>query len=574
MKAAGRLILSTFVAGIVHLSVFQGLWIISCGISFLFVATTVSARYFTASGCVLCYLPALLTGILLERVKGSFRPSLTAPLGVMLSWALFLGFGVMGWPYAYWTADQNGVVPWLFDYWTIDHNFASLLVLVTTGLTAALAVEWRQPQQEAKWLSILLLIFNLMLGVAAIRYSVLPHINVDEVEHIHVSWVLSQGIIPYRDIHQPHMPLLWMLTWPVMCWLPHTFEAVLALRSVCVPALIGSYIAGLLMLREIFGGLHRVHALLLLLFMLAVVPDFQLYMFRPDPFMTLCSAWGILAVVRMRRAPARYAFLCGIAFGLAAAFSIRLSWLCFLVPIVALWECVRERALRPLWLVLPNGAGFVLGILPVMIWIAYHGALRSFWTWVVLANSGSIHNPFAFQWQETLPETVIINKLLAAFAVLGGVTLLWSQWRGTKQAWSPANGVLAGAVLAWLVPLTNPIHWIVQDNHYHFQLVMIPGAVLATVFVARLLAWNTRAWQLRLAAVAALFVLIEVQTPAPNGPARRFCKASSGTSARCVPATMLPAFALRRGTPSSATTPRTCIWPWTKRLPCSRFTRP
>ena len=438
MKTAARIILSATVAAIVHWSLFHGLWIASCGIALLFGGLANSAWFFAASGCVLCYLPALLMGMILGRVQGTFRPEITAPLGAIASWALVLGYGSLPSLSNYWTADQSGVVPWLFNDWCLlivsqDCSFCS-----RRASRWRLGVEWRQPQQEAKWLLILLVIFNAVVGVAALRYFLLPYIDHDEVEESHVIWALSQGVIPYRDIHNIHMPLLWMLAWPVMVWLPRTFEAVLALRSACALALIGSYLAGLLMLREILGTIDRVHALVLLLLILSVVPDFQLYMLRPDPFMTLGSAWAILAAVRMRRAPARYSFLCGIALGLAASFSIRLSWLCFLVPLVAVWECGRQRTLRPLWLVIPNGAGFALGILPVAIWIAYHGVFQSFWSWVVVGNAGSIYHPSGFQ----LLDMLFLKRFFTVLALLGGLSLLWTQWRAPRQAWPPGNGAL------------------------------------------------------------------------------------------------------------------------------------
>jgi hypothetical protein len=265
------------------------------------------------------------------------------------------------------------------------------------------------------------------------------------------------------------------------------------------------------MLREILGTIHRVPALVLLLLVLAVVPDFELWLFRPDPFMTLCSAWAILAVVCMRRAPARNSLLCGVALGLAASFSLRVSWLCFLVPLVSLWECWRQRTLRPLWLVIPNGAGFVLGILPVVLWLLYHGVFPSFWNWVIMANLGSMYNPF----NAALLDSVFINRLFAASALLGGFWLLWGQWHAPKEAWSPTNGVLVGAVLAWLVPITNPIHAAFQLD-YPFQVIMMPGAVLGTVFVTKLLTWNVRAWRLQLAMVALVFICIAAQRPAPD----------------------------------------------------------
>jgi hypothetical protein len=101
------------------------------------------SRYvYVADGCLLCYLPALLTGMIVGRVKGSFRPAVAAPLGVIAFWALLLSSGAfLDWPVALWTRGQNSIVPWPFNYWTADHNFVSLFVLLSSGLTAQLGVD-------------------------------------------------------------------------------------------------------------------------------------------------------------------------------------------------------------------------------------------------------------------------------------------------------------------------------------------------------------------------------------------------------------------------------------------------
>ena len=450
MKTAARILLSAALAAIVNLCAYELLRVVVYAVDPLFAGQTSSAWLFTISGCALCYLPALLTGMIVARLKELFRPTLTGPLGVMAFWAVLLGFGAIDWPYAFWTMDRHSLLPWLFNYWTSDHCFPSLFIFLSTGLVARLAADCKiGPQEEKRWLMASLVICNAALGLVVVRYFFLPYLDHDEVEQSHVLWLLSQGILPYRDIHQIHMPLLWMLAWPVMHWLPHTFEAVLTLRSLCAATLVGSYVAGLLILREILGTgcEHRpkvgrghgrpknvpvplaetkgtVPALVLLMLVLAVVPEFQFYLFRPDPFMILGAAWGMLAAVRMRRAPTWYSFWCGVAFGVAASFSIRLSWLCFLVPVVSLWECGRQRTLRPLWLVLPNGLGFACGILPVVVWIAYHGVFSPFWGWVVVGNAGSLYRPSGFQ----LLDLLFVKRFFATSALLGGLWLLGMQW--------------------------------------------------------------------------------------------------------------------------------------------------
>ena len=108
----------------------------------------------------------------------------------------------------------------------------------------------------------------------------------------------------------------------------------------------------------------------------------------------------------------------------------------------------RQRTLRPLWLVIPNAAGFVLGILPVAIWIACHGMFQSFWTWVVVGNGGLFDSPF----NADLLDSAFANRLFST--CFAGRPLA----SGDPVA-SPSAGVvtherhLGRRLLAWCVPV-------------------------------------------------------------------------------------------------------------------------
>ena len=39
---------------------------------------------------------------------------------------------------------------------------------------------------------------------------------VDEFEHLHASWLISKGFIPYRDFFEHHHPLLWYISAPIV----------------------------------------------------------------------------------------------------------------------------------------------------------------------------------------------------------------------------------------------------------------------------------------------------------------------------------------------------------------------
>ena len=152
----------------------------------------------------------------------------------------------------------------------------------------------------------LLVLLNVVLGIVALRYFFQQRAFNDEVEHAHVTWVLNQGIMPYEGIHQNHAPLLWMISAPIMAWLPKSAATMVALRGMSLLALVGIYLTGLFVLREILGPIDRIRALVMLLLTLAVLPDFELYRYRPDPLMALFAALAILAAVRLRRAPVKY----------------------------------------------------------------------------------------------------------------------------------------------------------------------------------------------------------------------------------------------------------------------------
>ena len=294
--------------------------------------------------------------------------------------------------------------------------------------------------------------------------------------------------MPYEGIHQNHTPLLWMISAPIMAWLPKSHETMIALRGMSLLALVGIYFTGLLVLREILGPIDRIRALVMLLLTLSVLPDFELYRYRPDPLMALFAALAILAAVRLRRAPVLYSVVSGVALGVAASFSTKMGPLCLLLPILCLWECCRLRTVRPLWLVVPNGVGFVVGLLPIVAWLCYHGLLGAFWHGTI---SGNCHGFNLLSSSDETLSTLTNTKVITALVVLGGLLVVPARREGPKESWPPTSGLLVAALLAWLILVFDPNHAI-----YNLQAFAMPAAVLGTVAIAKLAesgAWPS--WQ-------------------------------------------------------------------------------
>jgi len=345
---------------------------------------------------------------------------------------------------------------------------------------------------NARRLLALLMSITIALGIVVVRYVTISDIDADEVEHVHVTWALSQGIVPYRGIHQAHTPFLWILCEPFVKRLPESIATFVALRAGCVLAFVGIFVVGLLVLREVYGRLRWVHAMVLLPLMLSCLPDLESYRFRPDPWMAFCTACAVLAAVRLRRAPLRYAFLCGTALGLAASFSPKMAPLCLLVPVLCLVECRYQRSWRPLGLVIPNALGFAAGILPMFCWLSFHGLLGAF----LSSNSHSL-GLFVADAGRAMEDT----QVLLALAVFGGFQAIRMQLDTPRAAWAPVHGLLAAAVLAWFIPMIEP-----NRLTYNLQAFLMPAAVLGTLLVAHLLELEQWPWRLRLAMVASVFV--------------------------------------------------------------------
>ncbi len=92
-----------------------------------------------------------------------------------------------------------------------------------------------------KWILILLLIFSV---IARIILTLYRQINADEFQHLHASWLIHLGSLPYRDFWENHSPLLYYLTAPVLSLLEEGVSAVLVIRM--FHSLAGLAIAGLI----------------------------------------------------------------------------------------------------------------------------------------------------------------------------------------------------------------------------------------------------------------------------------------------------------------------------------------
>ncbi len=172
---------------------------------------------------------------------------------------------------------------------------------------------------------------------------------IDEVEHLHVAWLMTmRGQRPIHDFFEHHFPLFWYLLAPIFRLGLDGPEALYAARALVV-ALAGAYLFGLARLQQGLSGSARFGApISFAAFAMIASLDLELIVARPE---TLASGlFGLAAWAQTSRLrPIARELLAGFLGGLSAMASPRFALLApallWLVRPGALGEGLARRAL-------------------------------------------------------------------------------------------------------------------------------------------------------------------------------------------------------------------------------------
>ena len=114
---------------------------------------------------------------------------------------------------------------------------------------------------------------------------------VDEFEHLHASWLVSTGKIPYKDFLEHHNPLLWYLSAPIMQLFYDNVFVFYVMRGIsfCASLLIAWYV---FKIAQFFGD-KRSGWLAIALYLGNLITLYCFYQYRPDTYMNLCFIAGL-----------------------------------------------------------------------------------------------------------------------------------------------------------------------------------------------------------------------------------------------------------------------------------------
>ena len=158
---------------------------------------------------------------------------------------------------------------------------------------------------------------------------------VDEFEHLHASWLVSSGKVPYRDFFEHHHPLLWYISAPVVKAFYNQVIIFYIMRgfSFFASALTLWYIYKI----TLFFGDKRCGWLAVALCLCNIITLYNFYQFRPDNFMNLCFIIGLYYwFSALKTNNLKHLIFSFLAFTFSVLFLQKISLLLFVVEVILL----------------------------------------------------------------------------------------------------------------------------------------------------------------------------------------------------------------------------------------------
>lgn len=303
--------------------------------------------------------------------------------------------------------------------------------------------------------SVPLIFFFLNLAIFIFAWRTGP-IWTDEAEHLHCGWLVSQGLIPFKDFWQHHPPLLWVLIAPLFNLLKPSAAFFEYSRLFCIILFflcswMGWKIA-VLVWKE------KVNLFLYLLVLSAAFINGEWFYLRPDLFMTFfCLAGIYFSLLALEQGGVLPFFFAGTFFSLALSFLPK-QYFVVLLPLFFILSKKENRSLT----IGGYLSGLMVGCLPLILYLLKMHIFKDYLFWVFVFNSKRVTFEVAF------PGAILILTVAAT----GYYLRHWKE-QGNKQ-------LLFILAAIFLVTLNCIPSGIFLSRGYYLQLWYILGAIICS----------------------------------------------------------------------------------------------
>jgi hypothetical protein len=307
----------------------------------------------------------------------------------------------------------------------------------------------------------------------------------DEFEHLHAAWLMSRGLIPYRDFFEHHTPGFWIVLAPLYRWYPVEQNPDTAVAFIFMARRVSMVFAGVclvltMILARMWRG-DRVAWIAVALLSTCVAFMHKTLEIRPDVPAT--ALWlGYLAATyaafgaTVSRKQASLFGLSGLLLGGAVMCTQKLLVVLPAIALAMVWYLAageglyRRRLANCCW----QAAGFGIPILAIVIFFASRGALGAFVHYNLATNLNwkGVSGLQRWLWRKVLHE----NSALVSLAIVG---VLFEAWRELHDWAFTRNKFLLLATLGAIAGLVElPEAWL------QYCLIFLP---LLAIYAAGLL---------------------------------------------------------------------------------------
>lgn len=198
---------------------------------------------------------------------------------------------------------------------------------------------------------------------------------IDEFEHLHASWLVFEGKLPYKDFFEHHNPLLWYISAPIVGAFYDNVIIFYVMRAI---SFVISFITVFYLYKLAMFWANKVCGwLVIVLYLGNIVTIYNFYQYRPDNFMNLCFVMGgyylFCYIDNMKLKNLIFSFL---AFCISALFLQKIVLLLIVVAFILLVLLHQKKLLFKDFFIATIPAvlvtlGFVLYLFVIGIWNDY-----------------------------------------------------------------------------------------------------------------------------------------------------------------------------------------------------------
>ena len=203
--------------------------------------------------------------------------------------------------------------------------------------------------------------------------------NGDNVEHIHATWLVANGFVPYRDFFQHHNPLLWYIFAPLMALIEKPVDILIILDAAHAIAIICGLGAFYVVYKTSKSFFSTQYATLLSILLLCP-PYYDIYCFNynPDTFMALFFAMGLYFLFTYWQTKKRKTIVLSFAFFfIAILFTQKILTILAPLGVISLYVFYKEKI--PLKDILCALIFPALGTIGFLGYLYHENALNLYW---------------------------------------------------------------------------------------------------------------------------------------------------------------------------------------------------